>query len=163
MTEGRLEVESKSQECLVIIKREVTSNNLPKRRVLSSTHGVVGGRRLVTASYPICYSFIARGRFACGRKIICLSFLPKKTRATQQALSDFFPAAWVLLRRVTWQVRPWCHRNQLHSKNIRSSQCGLLLRSPCRGEGLVLPRPTSLDQGLRSRFRPCGIRRAFPK
>ena len=53
MTEGRLEVESKSQECLVIIKREVTSNNLPKRRVLSSTHGVVGGRRLVTASYPI--------------------------------------------------------------------------------------------------------------
>ena len=54
MTEGRLEVESKSQECLVIIKREVTSNNLPKRRVLSSTHGVVGGRRLVTASYSIC-------------------------------------------------------------------------------------------------------------
>ena len=53
MTEGRLEVESKSQECLVIIKREVTSNNLPKRRVLSSTHGVVGGRRLVTASYSI--------------------------------------------------------------------------------------------------------------
>lgn len=53
MTEGRLEVESKSQECLVIIKREVTSNNLPKRRVLSSTHGVVGGRRLATASYPI--------------------------------------------------------------------------------------------------------------
>lgn len=56
MTEGRLEVESKSQECLVIIKREVTSNNLPKRRVLSSTHGVVGGRRLVTASYPITSS-----------------------------------------------------------------------------------------------------------
>lgn len=53
MTEGRLEVESKSQECLVIIKREFTSNNLPKRRVLSSTHGVVGGRRLATASYPI--------------------------------------------------------------------------------------------------------------
>ena len=53
MTDGRLEVESKSQECLVIIKREVTSNNLPKRRVLSSTHGVVGGRRLATASYPI--------------------------------------------------------------------------------------------------------------
>ena len=53
MTEGRLEVESKSQECLVIIKREFTSNNLPKRRVLSSMHGVVGGRRLVTASYPI--------------------------------------------------------------------------------------------------------------
>ena len=57
MTEGRLEVESKSQECLVIIKREVTSNNLPKRRVLSSTHGVVGGRRLVTASYPIRSAF----------------------------------------------------------------------------------------------------------
>ena len=53
MTEGRLEVESKSQECLVIIKREVTSNNLPKRRVPSGTHGVVGGRRLATASYPI--------------------------------------------------------------------------------------------------------------
>ena len=53
MTDGRLEVESKSQECLVIIKREVTSNNLPKRRVLSSTHGVVGGRRLATSSYPI--------------------------------------------------------------------------------------------------------------
>lgn len=56
MTEGRLEVESKSQECLVIIKREFTSNNLPKRRVLSSMHGVVGGRRLVTASYPISES-----------------------------------------------------------------------------------------------------------
>ena len=55
MTDGRLEVESKSQECLVIIKREVTSNNLPKRRVLSSTHGVVGGRRLATASYSIVY------------------------------------------------------------------------------------------------------------
>ena len=54
MTEGRLEVESKSQECLVIIKREFTSNNLPKRRVQSSTHGVVGGRRLATASYSIC-------------------------------------------------------------------------------------------------------------
>lgn len=53
MTEGRLEVESKSQECLVTIKREVTSNNLPKRRVPSSTHGVVGGRRSATASYPI--------------------------------------------------------------------------------------------------------------
>lgn len=53
MTEGRLEVESKSQECLVIIKREVTSNILPKRRVPSGTHGVVGGRRLATASYPI--------------------------------------------------------------------------------------------------------------
>ena len=57
MTEGRLEVESKSQECLVIIKREVTSNNLPKRRVPSSTHGVVGGRRLATASYPIIIIF----------------------------------------------------------------------------------------------------------
>ena len=58
MTDGRLEVESKSQECLVIIKREVTSNNLPKRRVLSSTHGVVGGRRLATASYPIILNSI---------------------------------------------------------------------------------------------------------
>ena len=65
MTDGRLEVESKSQECLVIIKREVTSNNLPKRRVLSSTHGVVGGRRLATASYPILpirYSLFTRPR-----------------------------------------------------------------------------------------------------
>ena len=53
MTEGRLEVESKSQECLVIIKREVTSNNLLKRRVLSSTHGVVGRWQLATASYLI--------------------------------------------------------------------------------------------------------------
>lgn len=62
MTDGRLEVESKSQECLVIIKREVTSNNLPKRRVLSSTHGVVGGRRLVTASYPIVsMDFVHKG------------------------------------------------------------------------------------------------------
>lgn len=68
MTEGRLEVESKSQECLVIIKREVTSNNLPKRRVPSSTHGVVGGRRLATAtaSYPI-FCFI--GLFF--RKLLC--------------------------------------------------------------------------------------------
>ena len=56
MTEDRLEVESKSQECLVIIKREVTSNDLLKRRVPSSTHGVVGGRRLATASYPIIYT-----------------------------------------------------------------------------------------------------------
>lgn len=53
MTESRLEVESKSQECLVIIKREVTSNILPKRRIPSGMHSVVGGRRLATASYPI--------------------------------------------------------------------------------------------------------------
>lgn len=33
MTDGRLEVESKNQECLVFIKKEVTSNNLLKRRV----------------------------------------------------------------------------------------------------------------------------------
>lgn len=70
MTDGRLEVESKSQECLVIIKREVTSNNLPKRRVLSSTHGVVGGRRLATASYPIFYKagafyFLKKRRIYC--------------------------------------------------------------------------------------------------
>ena len=77
MTEGRLEVESKSQECLVIIKREVTSNNLPKRRVLSSTHGVVGGRRLVTASYPIVYCSIYCGFVGasepahCGLSLIC--------------------------------------------------------------------------------------------
>ena len=46
MTEGRLEVESKSQECLVIIKREFTSNNLPNRRVPNGTHGGVRGRLL---------------------------------------------------------------------------------------------------------------------
>lgn len=66
MTDGRLEVESKSQECLVIIKREVTSNNLPKRRVLSSTHGVVGGRRLATASYPIHFqTFLIQFHLYC--------------------------------------------------------------------------------------------------
>ena len=69
MTEGRLEVESKSQECLVIIKREVTSNNLPKRRVLSSTHGVVGGRRLATASYPIYRKENAGGYFWSAVKV----------------------------------------------------------------------------------------------
>ena len=65
MTDGRLEVESKSQECLVIIKREVTSNNLLKRRVLSSTHGVVGGRRLATASYPIFLTVLRDRRKFC--------------------------------------------------------------------------------------------------
>ena len=44
MTEGRLETESRCQECLAIIKGEVTSNNLSKRRVRTRTHGVVGGR-----------------------------------------------------------------------------------------------------------------------
>ena len=78
MTEGRLEVESKSQECLVIIKREVTSNNLPKRRVLSSTHGVVGGRRLVTASYPIFIPSGPRDNLPASlphsdKNLICLS------------------------------------------------------------------------------------------
>ena len=53
MTEGRLETESRCQECLAIIKGEVTSNNLSKRRVRTRTHGVVGGRGLVTPSYPI--------------------------------------------------------------------------------------------------------------
>lgn len=43
MTEGRLETESRSQECLAIVKREVTSNALSKRRVRTRTHGVVGG------------------------------------------------------------------------------------------------------------------------
>lgn len=68
MTEGRLEVESKSQECLVIIKREVTSNNLPKRRVPSSTHGVVGGRRLATASYSIAIGILNLRQLTANRK-----------------------------------------------------------------------------------------------
>ena len=53
MTEGRVETESRCQECLAIIKGEVTSNNLSKRRVRTRTHGVVGGRGLVAPSYPI--------------------------------------------------------------------------------------------------------------
>ena len=53
MTEGRLETESRCQECLAIIKGEVTGNNLSKRRVRTRTHGVVGGRGLVAPSYPI--------------------------------------------------------------------------------------------------------------
>ena len=53
MTEGRLETESRCRECLAIIKGEVTSNNLSKRRVRIRTHGVVGGRGLVAPSYPI--------------------------------------------------------------------------------------------------------------
>ena len=57
MTEGRLETESRCQECLAIIKGEVTSNNLSKRRVRTRTHGVVGGRGLVTPSYPIVFLF----------------------------------------------------------------------------------------------------------
>ena len=44
MTEGRVETESRCQECLAIIKGEVTSNNLSKCRVRTRTHGVVGGR-----------------------------------------------------------------------------------------------------------------------
>ena len=53
MTEGRLETESRRRECLAIIKGEVTSNNLSKRRVRTRTHGVVVGRGLVAPSYPI--------------------------------------------------------------------------------------------------------------
>ena len=53
MTEGGLETESRCRECLAIIKGEVTSNNLSKRRVRTRTHGVVGGRGLVAPSYPI--------------------------------------------------------------------------------------------------------------
>ena len=53
MTEGRLETESRGRECLAVIKGEIANNNLSKRRVRTRTHGVVGGRRLVTASYPI--------------------------------------------------------------------------------------------------------------
>ena len=59
MTEGRVETESRCQECLAIIKGEVTSNNLSKRRVRTRTHGVVGGRGLVAPSYPI---FLAKPR-----------------------------------------------------------------------------------------------------
>ena len=55
MTEGRLETESRCRECLAIIKGEVTSNNLSKRRVRIRTHGVVGGRGLVAPSYPIFF------------------------------------------------------------------------------------------------------------
>ena len=55
MAEGRLETESRCQECLAIIKGEITSNNLSKRRVRSRTHGVVGGRGLVAPSYPIMF------------------------------------------------------------------------------------------------------------
>ena len=53
MAEGRLETESRCQECLAIIKGEITSNNLSKRRVRTRTHGVVGGRGLVAPSYPM--------------------------------------------------------------------------------------------------------------
>ena len=60
MTEGRLETESRCQECLAIIKGEVTSNNLSKRRVRTRTHGVVGGRGLVAPSYPIVCHFSAK-------------------------------------------------------------------------------------------------------
>ena len=70
MTEGRLETESRCQECLAIIKGEVTSNNLSKRRVRTRTHGVVGGRGLVAPSYPIYDSvvlllsgFVAVGKY----------------------------------------------------------------------------------------------------
>lgn len=53
MTEGRLETKSRYRECLAIIKGEVTSNNLSKRRVRTRTHGVVGGRGVAAPSYPI--------------------------------------------------------------------------------------------------------------
>ena len=55
MAEGRLETESRCRECLAIIKGEVTSNNLSKRRVRTRTHGVMGGRGLVAPSYPIAF------------------------------------------------------------------------------------------------------------
>ena len=57
MTEGRLETESRCQECLAINKGEITSNDLSKRRVRIRTHGVVGGRGLVAPSYPISKAF----------------------------------------------------------------------------------------------------------
>ena len=59
MTEGRLETESRCRECLAIIKGEVTSNNLSKRRVRTRTHGVVGGRGLVAPSYPIVKMYLS--------------------------------------------------------------------------------------------------------
>ena len=55
MTEGRLETESRCRECLAIIKGEVTSNNLSKRRVRTRTHGVVGGTGV---SHPLLPDFI---------------------------------------------------------------------------------------------------------
>ena len=67
MAEGRLETESRCQECLAIIKGEITSNNLSKRRVRTRTHGVVGGRGLVAPSYPIIpYIFLLRSPTSCG-------------------------------------------------------------------------------------------------
>lgn len=41
------------KECSQVLKGEVANNNLSKRRVRTRTHGVVGGRRLDTVSYPI--------------------------------------------------------------------------------------------------------------
>ena len=59
MTEGRLKTESRNQECLTIIKREVTSNDLSKRRVRPRTHSVVGGRGLAALLLPNSIFLIA--------------------------------------------------------------------------------------------------------
>ena len=74
MTEGRLETESRCQECLAIIKGEITSNDLSKRRVRIRTHGVVGGRGLVAPSYPIAYSSnISAGNIIISSNVVLLS------------------------------------------------------------------------------------------
>jgi len=72
MAEGRLETESRCRECLAIIKGEVTSNNLSKRRVRTRMHGVVGGRGLVAPSYPIAlgtrYHLAVKVRYRLGSR-----------------------------------------------------------------------------------------------
>ena len=72
MTEGRVETESRCQECLAIIKGEVISNNLSKRRVRTRTHGVVGGRGGVAPSYPIAlgmrYNLAVKVRYRLGSR-----------------------------------------------------------------------------------------------
>ena len=95
MTEGRVETESRCQECLAIIKGEITSNDLSKRRVRSRTHGVVGGRGLVAPSYPIIimrfYRYIISERMPKGltvREILpstmgSSSFTPSRTLQRQ--------------------------------------------------------------------------------
>ena len=79
MTEGRLETESRCRECLAIIKGEVTSNNLSKRRVRIRTHGVVGGRGLVAPSYPIG----AGGGTQSLTRLICSSTAPFASQYSQ--------------------------------------------------------------------------------
>ena len=77
MTEGRVETESRCQECLAIIKGEITSNDLSKRRVRSRTHGVVGGRGLVAPSYPIS-SYVGHSNVYCRTVIFLVRLLRVK-------------------------------------------------------------------------------------